>query len=149
MESLYDPKGNQNILDRIDQLNPMTLSQWGVMTVSQMMQHCQEPIKMAFGILHVKPHWKSYFFASSYRKKLNSAKLFHKDQSTIQEFIIKYEPKFDVAKEGLKTLVATFAKDGHAAIKATRHPLLGEMTYEEWDILQWKHLDYHLKQFGV
>ncbi|KGO93757.1 DUF1569 domain-containing protein [Flavobacterium subsaxonicum] len=149
MESLYDPKGNQNILDRIDQLNPMTLSQWGVMTVSQMMQHCQEPIKMAFGILHVKPHWKSYFFASSYRKKLNSAKLFHKDQSTIQEFIIKYEPKFDVAKDGLKALVATFAKDGHAAIKATRHPLLGEMTYAEWDILQWKHLDYHLKQFGV
>jgi hypothetical protein len=149
MESLYDPKGNQHILDRIEQLTPMTLSLWGVMTVSQMMQHCQEPIKMAFGTLHVKPHWKSYFFASSFRKKLNSPKLFHRDQNTIKEFIIKREPDFDEAKSGLLNLVALFAKNGHAAIKATRHPLLGEMNYNEWDILEWKHLDYHLKQFGV
>ncbi|TRW22948.1 DUF1569 domain-containing protein [Flavobacterium zepuense] len=149
MESLYKPKGNQNIIDRIDQLSPMTLSQWGVMTVSQMMQHCQEPIKMAFGIIHVKPHWKSYFFAGSYKKKLTSSKLFHRDQSAIKEFIIKREPNFEEAKAGLKDLVATFAKDGHAAIKVSRHPLMGEMTYDEWDLLQWKHLDYHLKQFGV
>jgi hypothetical protein len=149
MESLFDPKGNQNILDRIDQLSPITLSQWGKMTVSQMLLHCQKPIDLAYGTLHIAPHWKSYFFAKSYRKKLADPKLFHKDQSAIKEFIIKNEPKFDEAKQGLKDLVSKFARDGHKAIRATRHPLMGEMTPEEWDILQWKHLDYHLKQFGV
>lgn len=127
----------------------MTLSQWGVMTVSQMMQHCQEPIKVAYGTLHIKPHWKSYFFARFARKKLETPQFYHRDQSAIKEFIIKYEPDFEKAKAGLKDLVSRFAKEGHAAIKVTRHPLLGELSYHEWDVLQWKHLDYHLKQFGV
>ena len=149
MESLYDPQGNQNILDRIDSLSPITLSQWGKMTVSQMLLHCQKPIDVAYGTLHIAPHWKSYFFGASRRKKLSDPKLFHKDQSTIKEFIIKHEPKFDEAKQGLKERISVFAKDGRDAIKVTRHPLMGEMTPEEWNILQWKHLDYHLKQFGV
>ena len=149
MESLYHPQGNQNIIDRINQLSPITLSQWGKMTVSQMLLHCQKPIDVAYGTLHIAPHWKSYFFGAARRKKLSDPKLFHKDQSTIKEFIIKHEPNFETAKEQLKNLVSIFAKDGHAAIKNSRHPLMGEMTPEEWDILQWKHLDYHLKQFGV
>jgi hypothetical protein len=149
MESLFDPQGNQNILDRIDNLSPITLSQWGKMTVSQMLLHLQKPIDLAYGKLHIAPHWKSYFFAKSYRKKLNDPKLFHKDQSTIKEFIVTHEPKFEEAKQSLKESVAVFARDGHKAIKTTRHPLMGEMSPSEWDILQWKHLDYHLKQFGV
>ena len=28
------------------------------------------------------------------------------------------------------------------------HPLLGAMTPADWDRLQWKHLDHHLRQFG-
>jgi len=24
-----------------------------------------------------------------------------------------------------------------------------KMTEKEWDIIQWKHLDYHLRQFGA
>jgi hypothetical protein len=139
MESLFDPQGNQNILDRIDNLSPITLSQWGKMTVSQMLLHLQKPIDLAYGKLHIAPHWKSYFFAKSYRKKLNDPK----------EFIVTHEPKFEEAKQSLKESVAVFARDGHKAIKTTRHPLMGEMTPGEWDILQWKHLDYHLKQFGV
>lgn len=27
--------------------------------------------------------------------------------------------------------------------------LWGKMTYEDWDKLMWKHIDHHLKQFGV
>ena len=149
MESLYSLQGNQNILDRIEQLTPITLSQWGKMTVSQMLLHCQMPLKVANGTLHIKPHWKSYFFGSSRRKKLEDPKFFHKDQTTIKEFIITHEPNYNEAKNGLKELIGTFAKEGHKVIKVTRHPLLGEMSPEEWDILQWKHLDYHLKQFGV
>ena len=29
------------------------------------------------------------------------------------------------------------------------HPFFGRMTGEEWDRLLWKHLDHHLRQFGV
>ncbi len=30
-----------------------------------------------------------------------------------------------------------------------KHPLFGPLSGEEWGALSWKHLDYHLRQFGV
>lgn len=149
MESLYDPKGNKNIIDRIDSLTPIKLSLWGKMTVSQMLEHCQQPIKVCFGTLHIKPHWKSYFLKNSYKKVLHSKQPFRRDLSTIKEYNITHEPHFETAKQQLKELVATFAKEGHGCIKQHRHPLMGNLTHHEWDLLQWKHLDHHLKQFGV
>jgi Protein of unknown function (DUF1569) len=29
------------------------------------------------------------------------------------------------------------------------HPFFGALTVAEWDGLQWKHLDHHLRQFGA
>ncbi len=29
------------------------------------------------------------------------------------------------------------------------HPFFGNLNSEEWDTLNWKHLDHHLRQFGV
>ncbi|MGB5666410.1 MAG: DUF1569 domain-containing protein, partial [Maribacter sp.] len=29
------------------------------------------------------------------------------------------------------------------------HPLFGEFTVEQWGQMEFKHLDHHLKQFGV
>jgi Protein of unknown function (DUF1569) len=40
-------------------------------------------------------------------------------------------------------------KVGLAGITQHPHPFFGELTPEEWDILQSKHLDHHLRQFGV
>lgn len=32
---------------------------------------------------------------------------------------------------------------------ATMHPTFGRMTLHDWDVLQYRHLDHHLRQFGV
>jgi hypothetical protein len=32
---------------------------------------------------------------------------------------------------------------------AAQHPIFGAMTAEEWNIWAWRHLDHHLRQFGV
>ena len=70
MESLFDKQGNQNIVDRINQLTPITLSQWGKMTVSQMLEHCQQPIKVSFGTLELKPNLISFLFGKSAKKQM-------------------------------------------------------------------------------
>jgi hypothetical protein len=35
--------------------------------------------------------------------------------------------------------------------KSTRHPhpFFGNYTPEQWGVFQWKHIDHHLRQFGV
>lgn len=149
MENIFDPKANQNIIDRINKLMPITLSQWGKMTVSQMLEHCQQPIKVPFGLLELKPNWMSFFFGKSVKKQMLAQGALRKDLPTVKEFRILREPNFEQAKSELIQLVERFAKEGHASIKVTKHPFFGEMTMEEWGILQWKHLDHHLRQFGV
>lgn len=150
MESIFDPKGNQHIIDRIETLTPIKLSQWGKMTVSQMLLHCQMPIKVAFGTLEVKPQpLMSFLFGKSAKKKLTSNQPFGKGSPTSKEFIIKHEPDFEKSRKELIELVTVFAKDGHAAIKIDKHPFFGHLTHHEWDLLQWKHLDHHLRQFGA
>jgi uncharacterized protein DUF1569 len=32
---------------------------------------------------------------------------------------------------------------------ARAHPQFGRMTARDWDVLQYRHLDHHLRQFGV
>ena len=149
MESLFDKQGNQNIVDRINQLTPITLSQWGKMTVSQMLEHCQQPIKVSFGTLELKPNLISFIFGKSAKKQKLTQPRFKRSLPTVKQFKITHEPNFDEARKELIEMVSQYAALGHGAIKVTKHPFFGNMSMEEWDILQWKHLDHHLKQFGV
>lgn len=150
MESIFDPSANQRIIERIEQLTPITLSQWGKMTVSQMLVHCQQPIKVAQGTLDVKPNWLlKFLFGKSTKKKFMKAPAFGRGLPTVKEFKITYEPDFENSRKELIGLVGKFANEGHGAVKVTDHPFFGPMTMTEIDVLQWKHLDHHLKQFGV
>lgn len=149
MQSLFDTGGNRKIIERIEGLTPITLSQWGKMTVSQMLLHCQQPIKVAHGTLQLKPNLMSFLFGKAAKKKLSAPQPFRRGLPTVKEFRITHEPDFETAKKELIELVSKFAVEGHAAIKNKKHPFFGEMTMEEWDLLNWKHLDHHLKQFGV
>lgn len=149
MQSLFHPEGNRQIVERIEKLTPITLSEWGVMTVSQMLEHCQQPIKISFGTLQLKPNLLSVLFGKMAKKKMANQKQFGRSLPTIKEFRIKHEPDFNQAKTTLIGMVQRFSDEGHDAIAVTKHPFFGEMTMEEWDILQWKHLDHHLRQFGA
>jgi hypothetical protein len=51
MKRLFSAKENQEIIDRINELTPDTPALWGKMNVSQMLTHCQQPLKVAYGEL--------------------------------------------------------------------------------------------------
>lgn len=150
MESLFHPTGNQHILDRIDKLSPISLSEWGVMTVSQMLEHCKMPLQVVYGTKKIKVNWfVKLMFGKRSKQQFTSAHPFGKGMPTAKEFKVTYEPDFETAKRELKELIVQFTQAGHEGIKVTKHPLFGEMTHKEIDTAQWKHLDHHLKQFGV
>jgi hypothetical protein len=150
MHSLFNPEQNREILERIDRLSPITLSEWGVMTVSQMMEHCQMPLKVVYGQLELKVSWLTkLLFGRRAKKMFTGETKFKHSLPTAKEFIIKHEPDFETAKARLKDLVTKFSREGKEGIVVTSHPLFGQMSYEEIDSAQWKHLDHHLRQFGV
>jgi hypothetical protein len=48
-------------------------------------------------------------------------------------------------------LIALIHRSGiaDASVKRPPHPLFGPLTTTQWGQLTWKHLDHHLRQFGV
>lgn len=148
MPSIFNPNDNQEIIDRINKLNPNSERQWGKMTVDQMMSHCITPIDIAFGNKHLKANFFFQLLGRMVKKKLISAPEFAKNSPTAPEFIRKDVYDFDKTRLELLEKVKKF-QDGTQVIKTNKHPFFGPMSNQDWDTLQWKHLDHHLRQFGV
>jgi hypothetical protein len=52
MKNLFQPEAIDEVIARIDQLQPATQRQWGKMDVAQMMAHCSAALDMAAGRLN-------------------------------------------------------------------------------------------------
>ncbi len=149
MESLLSAGNAEEIISRLNRLQANTQPQWGKMTVSQMMAHAQEPLKVATGKLKLKQSLIGVLFGKMAKKQLLKPEPFKKNLPTAPEFKVKDERAFDTEKQHLIDLINDYVKNGPKGITSDAHPFFGKMTIEEWDALQWKHLDHHLRQFGV
>ncbi|MBL0104216.1 MAG: DUF1569 domain-containing protein [Bacteroidetes bacterium] len=149
MKSLFVKSENEEFITRIGKLTPQTSAVWGKMNVSQMLTHCQRPLEVAFGQRQLKQSLIGILLGGLFKKLLTSEKPFSKNSPTDKDFIITDTPPFDSAKDRLIELVREFEKRGPSGINNQPHPFFGKMSVEDWDKLSAKHLDHHLRQFGV
>jgi hypothetical protein len=148
MKSIFNKTDNSEILTRIDKLTKDSRAEWGKMNVAQMLEHCKQPIYVATGKLELKRTFIGFMFGKMAKKSLINAKTFKKNLPTDKNFIIKGDRNFDAAKSELMALVKGLGS-GEEKIVCELHPFFGKMSMEDWDILHYKHLDHHLRQFGV
>ena len=149
MNSIFEKAGNEAMISRLNRLTPISQAQWGKMNAAQMLSHCQAPIDVAFGNLKLKPNFLIALLGKMFKNKILNAAEFKKNSPTAPEFIRKEAVDFEQSKKELIQKVMLFSELGEKAIKSNRHPFFGEMTFEDWDRLQYMHLDHHLRQFGV
>jgi hypothetical protein len=89
-------------------------------------------------------------FGSMVKRRLTGdERTFQKNLPTDKSFLVKDTPNFEEAKTNLIALVREFMNSGPSGLTKDPHPFFGKLTSQEWDILMWKHLDHHLRQFGV
>jgi hypothetical protein len=148
MKSIFNPTDNTEFIERIDKLTPSTPALWGKMNAGQMLAHCQVPIQVALGDLQLKRGLMGILFGKMAKKKLLEDKPFKPNLPTFKDAIIKEDQNFDKEKQGLIDIVKRFTA-GPNVITKVPHPFFGPLTIDEWDTLQVKHLDHHLRQFGV
>lgn len=150
MKSLFNKEHNNEIVERINKLSVSSNAQWGKMNVSQMLAHCQVPLQAAYGEVKLKRGLMGVLFGGMVRKKLTAnEERFQKNLPTDKAFIMREEKNFESEKAKLIPLVKRFAEQGSSGITKAPHPFFGKMTSEEWDKIQMKHLDHHLRQFGA
>ncbi len=147
MKSLFEKANYEDILARIDSLNDSKVGKWGKMNVGQMVWHCQVPLKVA---IKNKPTKKAgnilikWFF----KKSLYNEKPWRKNLPTTSFARATEEKNFEEERKILQKLVSDFylLKD---KTDWNPHPIFGEFTPDQWGAMQYKHLDHHLRQFGV
>lgn len=149
MKSLFNPSESQNIVQRIGRLTPDSKPAWGKMNVAQMLAHCQWPLGIAMGEKSVKRVLVGILFGGFARKQLVKPEPFKRGLPTAKEFVVTDLRDFENERSKLIAMVEKFSSGGPQGLTEDPHPFFGRMTEQEWDILQWKHLDHHLRQFGV
>ena len=148
-DSLFDPAGLSAILARLDRLRPDAARQWGKMSAAQMLAHCQQPLRVALGELPLKRSLVGYLFGRMAKKKLLAPEPWKPGMPTAPEFRITDARDFAKEQAALRALVERFGRGGPAGLSQNPHPFFGPLSTEEWQALQWRHLDHHLRQFGA
>ncbi|HEX8334365.1 MAG TPA: DUF1569 domain-containing protein [Segetibacter sp.] len=149
MKSLFNTGDNNELIQRIERLTPNSPAEWGKMNVAQMLSHVQEPIKIAFGEVKLKQSFIGILFGRMAKKKMLQGEGLTKNLPTAPSFLRKDDRNFEEEKSKLISYVKAFATKGADGITKDTHPFFGKLTTTEWDVLGWKHLDHHLRQFGV
>ncbi|MBL7910600.1 MAG: DUF1569 domain-containing protein [Bacteroidia bacterium] len=150
MDSLFKTETKQQFIERINKLTPQSQAQWGKMNVGQMLTHAQKPFEIASGKLVPKVNALiKLLFGKSAKRSIVNDPQFKKNIPTFAEAKITDERVFETEKQKLLESLEYFHNKGPEGITKAPHPFFGAMTIEEWDKLQSKHLDHHLRQFGV
>ena len=91
----------------------------------------------------------AFLFGRIAKKQLVKDEPFKRNLPTAPGFVIKGDQNFNEEKTELVNLVQRFGKSNAEEIAERSHPFFGKLTAEEWNTLQYKHLDHHLTQFRV
>lgn len=137
------------LIRRVGVLRPESRPVWGKMTVAQMLAHCQVPLRVASGELKLKRSLIGVLFGRWAKKKLLADRPFERNLPTAPEFLVRDERSFETERAKLVACIQRFHDRGESGITREPHPFFGKLGPGEWQMLQWKHLDHHLRQFGV
>jgi len=149
LSSIFNKTDADQFVRRIAHLTPISQHMWGTMTVSQMLAHIQQPIKVALGEIEPKQSFAGYLFGRLIKKRIINEKPFNKELPTDPSFVVKNERNFDSEKQYAIDLIQRLNVAATQQVQNRKHPIFGKLSVEEWDVLTVKHLDHHLRQFGV
>ncbi len=146
IRDLYYDSVKQDVINRIAKLTFASERKWGKMNVSQMLHHCQLPVLAAYGTINPKGNFILKLIGPMFKSVLYNEKPYKQGLPTDKTYIITDEKDFEREKAELLNLVEKFRE---SAVTDLPHPVFGKLTKEQWSKATWKHLDHHLKQFGV
>lgn len=150
--TLLDQSTRDAIITRVNHLSPDAKAQWGRMSVNGMLCHCTDQLRVSLGdkgapsrepnflertalkflVLYVIPIPKNVPTSPKVDQEIDGTKPtdFESDRKTLLEYIDRFT-------------------NAPADLACTPHFKFGPMNKKEWAIMAAKHLDHHLKQFGV
>lgn len=150
MKNIFDLSETNEIINRIRKLTPDTQPQWGKMSVAQMLAHCSVTYEMIYDNIHKKPNPIMKLIIKTIAKSsVVGEKPYKKDLRTAPQFLVKDKRQFNAEKKRLTDYILKTQKLGEAEFHNKESHSFGVLTKKEWSNMFYKHLDHHLRQFGV
>ena len=148
--SFLEPTAHAALAARFDSLRPDSPRQWGTMSAGQVLVHCADQLRVSRG-----------------EKPVTSVRIPGFLKPVVKWLVVTRQKEF---KPGMRTLremdanagmttPTTFAQDRQTLLQllnpatygadGVEHPVFGRLTRQEFGEITYKHLDYHLRQFGA
>lgn len=148
MSTLFEARDRAAILDRIGVLQPDRAPRWGRFAPAEMVCHVSASLRQALGeyeakgargALSVWPlNWLAIHVAPWPKGKTQSP----------PEFLAVKPTTWDADLDRLRDLVTRFGDRGPGD-EWPASPFFGRISGRSWGVLQYRHLDHHLTQFGA
>jgi hypothetical protein len=149
MKNLFEPATLEELKQRLAQLRPESERQWGRMNAAQMLAHCSASMEMAAGLKSSTWSLLGHLFGRFAKSTVLNQQPIRRNMPTHKSLIVSDERDFALERQRLQALTERFAAAGPAGCTTHPHSFFGPMTPMEWATLGYKHLDHHLRQFGV
>jgi hypothetical protein len=150
MKNLFEPQTTEEVKARVAQLTPDSQRQWGKMTVAQTVEHCCRGMEMATGERPLPRVFIGRILGPIIKPlALGNNAPMRKNSPTAPALIVQNEPEFTTQRERLLGLIDRFVDVGPQGCTTHPHAFFGKLKPGEWAELMYKHLDHHLRQFGV
>jgi hypothetical protein len=149
MQSLFNPADRESLSVRLATLEPGAMRRWGKMDPAQMLSHCGVGLEVVTGGQAVKQVFLGRLFTPFIRGRVLGEEPFGKNLPTDPTFVVSDKRNFEEERARLATQIDRFVQRGPDSAGKQTHPFFGRLSGDEWGRLMYKHLDHHLRQFGV
>ena len=147
--NVFDPTVTATLKNRVQALTPSTQPEWGKMNVAQMLAHCNVAYAQTWD-LSGQPGWFAKKMLTWFVKpQVVGPKPYPKNGRTAPAYLITDERDFAKEQAELLANLDRVQREGEAGFDGRESHSFGPLTKEEWSVLFYKHLDHHLRQFGV
>jgi hypothetical protein len=142
------------LLPLLKSLPPGATGNWGKMNGQQMVEHVADFFRVSSGKLTF-PLVTPVEQLPKYKEFLLSDKPFRENTKAPEEVVpaeplpLRNETMSEALNELKKTVEDFTVLFENGTLVTTSHPVFGELNYEEWVLLNYKHVTHHLKQFAL
>lgn len=150
MKHAFNAADAAEIVTRLESLRPEARGQWGKMNVAQMLAHCNASLETAMRLDNPRPlPLFLRLIGRMMKKSMFGAKPFPKNSATDKSYLRSGEHDFETERAKVVRQFKAFAAGGPEQCPERKHVFFGTLQPQEWAIMQWKHFDHHLRQFGA
>mgnify|MGYP001544792599 FL=1 len=145
-QTIWDETARRSMVERVSHVTPDAHGRWGRMTPHDMLAHLTDYARMALGELPVRRAHVPLRYPPI-RQLVIYALPMPRTVPTLRALVSRTTTDWG---EEMGTLC--HAIDRLAARKEgelPEHPAFGRLSHRAWGVLLYRHMDHHLRQFGV